>query len=82
MKGDFVGRSIEDRGHSGDGKGHASRNTLYPYQLELSGLFSDCFRMSLQSGAVFCSSQVIKGRFCQATTSRTLELEFRVYQST
>ena len=54
-------------------------NTLYPYQLEFSMLLSDCFRMSFQSGAVFCSSQVIRGFPCQETASRTPELEFRVY---
>ena len=54
-------------------------NTLYPYQLEFSVLLSECFRMSFQSGVVFCSSQVIRGFPCQETASRMPELEFRVY---
>ena len=54
-------------------------NILYPYQPEFSMLLSDCFHMSFQSGAVFCSSQVIRGFPCQETASQTPELEFRVY---
>ena len=54
-------------------------NALYPYQPEFSMLLSECFRISFQSGAVFCSSQVIRGFPCQETTSQTPELEFRVY---
>ena len=49
------------------------------YQLEFSVLLSDCFHMSFQSGAVFCSSQEARGFPCQETKSRTPELEFRVY---
>ena len=51
------------------------------YQLELSVLFLDCFCMSFQSGAVFCSSQEIRGFPCQEITNWMPELEFRVYQS-
>ena len=54
-------------------------NTLYPYQPEFSALLLECFRMSFQSGAVFCSSQAIRGFPCQETASQTPELEFRVY---
>ena len=54
-------------------------NTLYPYQSEFSVLLLECFHMSFQLGAVFCSSQVIRGFPCQETVSRTPELEFRVY---
>ena len=54
-------------------------NALYPYQPEFSVLFSECFRMSFQSGAVFCSSQEIRGFPCQETASWTPELEFKVY---
>ena len=57
-------------------------NALYPYQLELSVLLSDCFHMSFQSGAVFCSSQEIRGFPCQETANQTPELEFRVYHNT
>ena len=52
------------------------------YQLEFSALLSDCFRMSFQLGAVFCSSQVIRGFPYQETTNWTPELEFRVYHNT
>ena len=51
------------------------------YQPEFSVLLSDCFRMSLQSGAVFCNSQEIRGFPCQETTNQMPELEFKVYQS-
>ena len=54
-------------------------NALYPYQPEFSVLLSECFRMSFQLGAVFCSSQAIRGFPCQETASRMPELEFRVY---
>ena len=54
-------------------------NALYPYQPEFSMLLSECFRMSFQSGVVFCSSQEIRGFPCQETTSQMPELEFRVY---
>ena len=37
------------------------------YQLEFSMLLSDCFHMSFQSGAMFCSSQEIRGFPCQDT---------------
>ena len=61
-------------------EGRLSLGTPYIlYQLEFSALLSDCFCMSFQSGAVFCSSQVIRGFLCQETASQTLELEFRVY---
>ena len=65
-------------GMSSEG-GFVLGNTLYPYQPEFSVLLSECFRMSFQSGAVFCSSQVIRGFPCQETASRMPELEFRVY---
>ena len=52
------------------------------HQPEFSVLLSDCFRMSFQLGAVFCSSQAIRGFPFQETTNCTPELEFRVYQST
>ena len=65
-------------GMSNEG-GEESGNALYPYQPEFSVLLSECFHISFQSGAVFCSSQVIKGFPCQETVSRMPELEFRVY---
>ena len=43
------------------------------YQLEFSIPVSDCFHMSFQLGAVFCSSQEIRGFPCQDT-----ELDARV----
>ena len=49
------------------------------YQLELSKLLSDCFHMSFQSGAVFCSSQAIRDFPCQDTENWTLEFKFKVY---
>ena len=52
------------------------------YQPEFSMLLSDCFRMSFQLGAMFCSSQEIRGFPCQEIANRMLELEFKVYQST
>ena len=52
---------------------------LYPYQPEFPSLLSDCFLISFQSGAVFCSSQAIRGFPCQETVNQTPELEFRVY---
>ena len=55
------------------------RGVLYPYQPEFSVLCSDCFRISFQSGAVFCSSQEMRGFPCQETANRTPELEFNVY---
>ena len=55
-------------------------NALYPYQPELSALLLDCFRMSFQSGEVFCSSHAIRGFPCQDATSQTPEFVLRVYQ--
>ena len=52
------------------------------YQLEFSVLLSDCFHMSFQLGAVFCSSQEIRGFPCQETVNQMLEFEFRVYHNT
>ena len=52
------------------------------YQPEAPILVSDCFHMSFQSGAVFCSSQEIRGFPCQDTVNWTPELEFRVYHNT
>ena len=52
------------------------------YQPEFSVLLLDCFRMSFQLGAVFCSSQEIRGLPCQETVNWMPELEFKVYQST
>ena len=52
------------------------------YQPEFSVLLSDCFCMSFQSGAVFCSSQEIRGFPCQDTMNRMPELEFKVYHNT
>ena len=54
-------------------------NALYPYQLEFSVLLSECFHMSFQLGAVFCSSQEMRGFPCQEITNQTLEFEFKVY---
>ena len=59
--------------------GTESEGFLYPYQPEFSALCSDCFRISFQSGAVFCSSQEVRGFPCQETANRTPELEFNVY---
>ena len=52
------------------------------YQPEFSMLLLECFCMSFQSGAVFCSSHKMKGFPCQETTNWMPELEFKVYQST
>ena len=52
------------------------------YQLELSVLLLDCFCMTFQLGAKFCSSHEIRGFSCQETTNQMPELEFRVYHST
>ena len=41
-------------------------------------LLLDCFHMSFQSGAVFCSSQEIRGFPCQETANWMPELEFKV----
>ena len=62
-------------------KEHAFGTPYIFYQLEFSMLLSDCFHMSFQSGAVFCSSQEIRGFPCQDTANQTPELEFRVYHS-
>ena len=51
------------------------------YQLEFSVLLSDCFHMSFQLGAVFCSSQAMRDFPCQEIVNRMLELEFRVYHN-
>ena len=81
VNGDFGCGSAEDGGHTKlRGKNNMLAGTPYIfYQLEFSMLLSDCFRMSFQSGAVFCSSQVIRGFPCQETANRTPELEFKVY---
>ena len=52
------------------------------YQPEFSALLSDCFHMSFQSGAVFCSSQEIRGFPCQEIINQTPEFEFKVYHNT
>ena len=62
-----------------NGKRFMPGNALYPYQPEFSVLFLECFRMSFQSGAVFCSSQEARGFPCQEITNWTPELEFKVY---
>ena len=51
------------------------------YQPELSMLLSDCFRMSFQSGEVFCNSHAIRDFPCQETTNQIPELVFREYHS-
>ena len=51
------------------------------YQPEFSVLLLDCFRISFQSGAVFCNSQAIRGFPCQETVNWMPEIEFKVYQS-
>ena len=78
VDGDFVGRGVQDRGHVGR-RGIMPGSVLYPYQPEFSLLSSERFHISFQSGAVFCSSQVIRGFPCQETASRMPELEFKVY---
>ena len=78
MDGDFVGRGVQDGGHVKWKKVYLG-SALYLYQPEFSTLLSECFRMSFQSGAVFCSSQEMRGFPCQDTASQTPELEFRVY---
>ena len=65
---------------SGDGiESEEEGGLLCLYQPEFSVLFSDCFRISFQSGAVFCSSQETRGFPCQEIPNRTPELEFSVY---
>ena len=81
VDGDFGCWGVEDRGHNE--LGSMLKGTPYIlYQLEFSVLLSDCFCMSFQSGAVFCSSQEIKGFPCQDTMNRMPELEFKVYHNT
>ena len=82
MDGDLISGGVQNRGHD-KMEGSMLHGTPYIfYQLELSMLLSDCFCMSFQSRAVFCSSQVIRGFPCQDIMSWTLEFEFRVYHST
>ena len=78
VDGDFVGRGVQNRGHIGMWR-HAQGMPYILYQLELSALLSDCFLMSFQSGALFHSSQEMRGLPCQDTTNWTLELELSVY---
>ena len=78
VNGDIGCRSAEDGGHTELGD-MLVRTPYIFYQPEFSALLSDCFHMSFQSGAVFCSSQVTRGFPCQETANRTPELEFRVY---
>ena len=78
VNGDFGCGSAEDGGHTKLGN-MLVRTPYIFYQPEFSALLSDCFHMSFQSGAVFCSSQATRGFPCQETANRTPELEFRVY---
>ena len=78
MDGDLVGGGVQDRGHVG-WRGPMFGGVLYPYQPEFPSLLSDCFLISFQSGAVFCSSQAMRGFPCQETENQTPELEFSVY---
>ena len=78
VNGNFGCRSAEDGGHTKLEDMLVGTPYIF-YQPEFSALLSDCFHMSFQSGAVFCSSQVTRGFPCQETANRTLELEFRVY---
>ena len=78
VNGDFGCGSAEDGGHTKLEDKLVGTPYIF-YQLEFSMLLSDCFHMSFQLGAVFCSSQAIRGFPCQETVSRTPELEFRVY---
>ena len=73
-----LARVFKMEGMSNDG-GFVLGNTFYAYQPEFSLLSSESFRMSFQLGAVFCSSQAIRGSSCQETANQTPELEFRVY---
>ena len=82
MERDFIGGGVQDGGH---GKMEGSMLHGMPYilhQPELSMPVLDCFCMSFQSGAVFCSSHAIRGFPCQETVNWTPELEFRVYHNT
>ena len=81
MDGDFECGSVEDGGHNELGS-MLSGAPYILYQPEFSVLLSDCLCMSFQLGAVFCSSQEIRGFPCQETVNRTPELEFRVYHNT
>ena len=78
VDGDFGCRGAKDGGHTELGNMLIGTPYIF-YQLEFSVPLSDCFRMSFQSGAVFCSSQATRGFPCQETTNRTPELEFKVY---
>ena len=78
VDGDLGCGSVEDGGHTKLGIMLVGMPYIF-YQPEFSVLLSDCFCMSFQSGAVFCSSQAIRGFPCQETASWTPELEFRVY---
>ena len=81
VDGDFDCRGVEDGGHNE--LGSMLKGTPYIlYQLEFSALLLDCFHMSFQLGAVFCSSQAIRGFPCQETANRMPELEDRVYHNT
>ena len=82
VDGDLVCRGVQDRGHIEWRRGRIRGRAFYPYQPEFSALDSDCFRISFQSGAVFCSSQEMRGFPCQETANRTPELEFNVYHKT
>ena len=57
----------------------SERGVLYFHQPEFSALCSVGFRISFQSGAVFCSSHETRGFPCQEIANRTPELEFNVY---
>ena len=81
MDGDGIGRGLQDGGHWGTGGGMLVGTSYICYQSALAELLADCFRMSFQSGAVFCNSQVIRGFPCQDIEKWTLELEFRVYHN-
>ena len=81
VDGDFDCRGVEDGGHNE--LGSMLKGTPYIlYQPEFSMLLSDCFCMSFQSGAVFCSSQVIRDFPCQVTKNQTPEFKLKVYHST
>ena len=82
MERDFIGGGVQDRGHS-KMEGSMLYGTPYIlYQPELSMPVLDCFCISFQSGAVFCSSHEIRGFPFQETMNRMPELEFRVYHNT
>ena len=81
VDGDFDCGGVEDGGHN-ELESMLKGTPYILYQPEFSTLLSDCFHMSFQLGAVFCSSQAIRGFPCQETANRTPELEFRVYHNT